>query len=968
MSTEYYNSQWQMPNEANKSKQANYSMYFTQGSNRGVNLGDALNFFIGSFSASMWVKSPDNGKEFFSRYISANGVGNFRIGCGANAGTANAVTLITKASLLSGSTNIRDGNWHHVCVTMDAISSSQYTRTIYVDGSQDAQDTIGLTTYVSTSSSYGLNLGCNFQNNGHNTVDMSEVSIFDYALSTSQVTTLYGSSSTGVGDPMSLSPAPQAYYKLSDSVWDGSKYITANNAAQDYVFDFSSNYIETNGVGDILGNGCTNFTTALWFNHNFSGGSTVGIFEFDTSASGTTPKLAVRCTSDIRIEINYAGTQTKRYATPGQGIWTHLIIAFDGTNTVVYIDGQPASPTNVYNPEPASIDFNGTSVAIGLYNTINNLYKYDGKISNFQVFNSTLSSTEAETLYNYGSPIRTLANIPQNSNLKAWYKLDASEIYNSSITDWEINEATADYTSSTRSTSVTGSGTQVPNIQTWGPTSALTFSTWFKTSEGSSSGDPNYFKNLLSAPMDGSLNPGFYIVFYNNSVFSMLRTGGTNNNLSASVVVNDGKWHHVARTWDGSVSNLYIDGQNASTVDDPQTGSMDYGTTSGNNNLGIGCLYNPTRAGASSTDVSNVSVWSSGLSASEITELYNNGQPGNLSSHSATSNLTGWWTLKDASAAAGGGLVDLSSNSNNANTANTDVVPGSVSTLNGESSGMSQANLVQSDLQTVAPYSKYAMNFDGTDGITISVGSLTLTSYSMSIWINVDSLPSLDWRRIFEFGNRRFFGLQSDGKLSLGYPSWTENETVATISTNKWYHLVFADNGTNTVVYINGVGETISNTSNATGSTWWIANVNSGTGLDAKLSNCSVWNTALTASQVREIYNEGLPSNLNSHSAYSNLISWWKLGEGVSYDGTSLIVQDYKGNNHGTSNSSMDQTDIVNGVGTSSNGASAGFTAPSTTVTNIVSDAPYSDKNAVSVNMQSAKSGSGINTSTPQAT
>ena len=49
-------------------------------------------------------------------------------------------------------------------------------------------------------------------------------------------------------------------------------------------------------------------------------------------------------------------------------------------------------------------------------------------------------------------------------------------------------------------------------------------------------------------------------------------------------------------------------------------------------------------------------------------------------------------------------------------------------------------------------------------------------------------------------------------------------------------------------------------------------------------------------------------------------------------------------------------------------GTSSGFSAPSNTVTNIISDAPYSDKNAVSINMQSAKSGSGIDTSTPQAT
>ena len=64
---------------------------------------------------------------------------------------------------------------------------------------------------------------------------------------------------------------------------------------------------------------------------------------------------------------------------------------------------------------------------------------FNGQISNVQIWNTNLSTSEVETLYNYGSPIRTLANIPQSSNLKAWYKLDASEVYNNTSTEWSID-------------------------------------------------------------------------------------------------------------------------------------------------------------------------------------------------------------------------------------------------------------------------------------------------------------------------------------------------------------------------------------------------------------------------------------------------------------------------------------------------------------------------------------------------
>ena len=67
------------------------------------------------------------------------------------------------------------------------------------------------------------------------------------------------------------------------------------------------------------------------------------------------------------------------------------------------------------------------------------------------------------------------------------------------------------------------------------------------------------------------------------------------------------------------------------------------------------------------------------------------------------------------------------------------------------------------------------------------------------------------------------------------------------------------------------------------------------------MSNISVWDTGLTSSQVTEIYNEGLPGNLNSHSAYSNLVSWWQLGENSSFDGNDWLFADEKGSNNGES-------------------------------------------------------------------
>lgn len=69
------------------------------------------------------------------------------------------------------------------------------------------------------------------------------VAIFDYALTdgtggtVNQIAALYGSSSTGIGNPMSLSPKPVAYYPLGDQdSFNGSNYLVPNSSLKDYVF------------------------------------------------------------------------------------------------------------------------------------------------------------------------------------------------------------------------------------------------------------------------------------------------------------------------------------------------------------------------------------------------------------------------------------------------------------------------------------------------------------------------------------------------------------------------------------------------------------------------------------------------------------------------------------------------------------------------------------------------------------
>ena len=73
MSTEYYNSQWQMPNEVNKSKSANYSLNFDGSATTSINVGNMTAIQGAStFSIAAWINLDSTGaKRIFGSWQSS---------------------------------------------------------------------------------------------------------------------------------------------------------------------------------------------------------------------------------------------------------------------------------------------------------------------------------------------------------------------------------------------------------------------------------------------------------------------------------------------------------------------------------------------------------------------------------------------------------------------------------------------------------------------------------------------------------------------------------------------------------------------------------------------------------------------------------------------------------------------------------------------------------------------------------
>ena len=739
MSTEFINDQWRLPNEENKSKVSNYSMDFLTTTRIPDITGLGLGTSVDTFSISLWFnKSNMNYGIVFSTY---SGSGSYpSSGVAIDLNTDGTIAFYNGANRTTTSAQYSINTWYNLVVTSDGT-----TVKMYVNGSQV---TLNSTTAVARDfTNVWINSAKYSASNFGIVGKIDGVAIFDYALSSSQITTLYGSSSTGIGNPMSLSPKPVATYNLGDkSAFNGSSYLTPNASLKDFVFDFvPSDNINTSHIGFF--DGSTTLSISGWFNFDdisvnrdlmsqWVYNTTNGSFSLRRSSGNLLALFVKTGSSSIGSDYYYANLATSSTGHSA-GVWYHLAVTVDNGTCLIYLNGQALTTSTGGSPQ-TTLQTSTADFKLGYWQT--STTTFNGKMSNIKLWSSKLEATEIETLYNNGSPIETLANIPQNSNLQGWWKLDASATYDSSTTTWNI--------------------------------------------------------------------------------------------------------------------------------------------------------------------------------------------------------------------------PDDSTNSND-----------------GTSSGMTQANLVQSDLSFRSGYSPYALDFDSASSDAITLGNTIgngFTQITCSIWANISTsgltqstyrnflvkfpsgsgdatpfeLRSNNGNRTDSYNNKLFFRINTN----TGSYGFTDAGFEFTES-NKWYHLVGTYDGSNVKLFVDGVeyysisasGTLNSNNNNAT-----IGKSGSTGNFNGKLSNASIWNTALTSAQVSELYNEGVPSNLNNHSAYSNLVSWWQLGSNSSFNSSlnQWTCIDEKGTNTGESSQTFAEDAIVDGVGSYANGLSYGMGGDE-----VIGDAPYSSSNSLSVNM-----------------
>ena len=289
--------------------------------------------------------------------------------------------------------------WVHLVITHDGT-----TTRVYANGTEQ----FNLARTFNTGTDYFRIGGVHWNNSSeffNGKID--QVRIFDKALSSSEITTLYNEthSSTTISTTDIFSDnSAIALYQLDGNANDTGGASGKYGAAG--IFNGSSSYISTPNP---LGTGNVAYSISAWINLN-SSSHTGGIYTIWDSGTTAGTYLFFKVESGSISIGNYGSTVTSSN-TLSTNQWVHVVVTRDTSNNVVlYVNG--ASDTT----GTLSLNLGNHSAKIGAL--ASSTQNFNGRIDDVRIYSDVLTSTEVGYIYN-----NTTASIPTD-NLEAYYKLN----------------------------------------------------------------------------------------------------------------------------------------------------------------------------------------------------------------------------------------------------------------------------------------------------------------------------------------------------------------------------------------------------------------------------------------------------------------------------------------------------------------------------------------------------------------
>jgi len=543
-------------------------------------------------------------------------------------------------------------------------------------------------------------------------------------------------------------------------------------------------------------------------------------------------------------------------ATAGE--WVHLVLTRDsGNNVRLYADG---AEVGVAYSEADDLT-HGDDLCIACLQG-SSAYM-DGQAAHLGFWTRNLSAQEINALYQCGE----LGYIPSslNSNLANYWPMEeALGVRYDIISD--------DHAFDTNGVSFIAGPHQVArNVASFDSAS----SQYVSITDASQTGLDSSGNRSLSAWVKFSADSttrgiaskwlssvGFGVVKASDDAFAVL-AGAT---ILKSTTIADGGWAHVVAVVDGVDVKIYVNGEEENSS--AHSGTLENVA----DNFTIGA-YSSGDTFANG-EISNVAMWSTALSDSEIATLYNEGNPSkSVFDKVAHSSQISFWPLAEPSG------VRFDSWGSNHLTDNNST---------GSAQGPSEVYIEQAppliDRGYVAKFN--------TQYLTATTAPDLSGDFAFSLWFKPESVGALQY--ILWAGadaateNGVSLRLEANRTLSL-YTRGDSHALAATdfgsVSVGTWYHVAFSRQGSTVTLYLNGVEK---DTATVSGDITPGAGIDLGafagaSTADMQASHVAFWGASLAVEDIQALYNQGEQSRAAVEAvAVSDRVSYWPLHESVA--------------------------------------------------------------------------------------
>ena len=600
------------------------------GSSSYIDLGHSSNLAIGTsdFTVSAWVK-PDNismsGAQIFGSIITNSASpskqgfhflidgGDLRLNIGGNNTMESAIYALPAEFA---------GTWNHVVATRSGTEIKMYINGVLVTTKTVAQ----AYNMESTTSWHKYGIGAYIWQNtwyANYVGDIDDVRVWKRALAAGEVTNLHSST-------QALEDGMVAKYRLD---YDANDSVGTNNGTVT-----GATFAATGNKRQATFDGNDSISIPHDANHGFSG-ATVSV---STWIKTTASSMAVvwmkgygsNANSTIQLQVNHSTAPNKAFVwfrnndasvikalnsttTVNDGNWHHILVVRDAGSLKLYVDG---------TLEDSATGLSGTftpthPLRVGYWDhqSYSANYYYTGDVDDLQVWNRSLSASEASSLHSAGR--EDSISLTENS-IGTWNFDSANANDSVGSNNGTANNMTFTTSSGRTFADFNGTNGDIHLDQSVGDywASDTTLTMWVKTTQTPSSGQFAQIHQVRES-YSSSAQSYFAVTLQDTGKVELTWRSKTGTNATQPTysgnTINDGQWHHLAIVKSGTSLHMYVDGSLSGTLTNVQSNFA--------SNIAVRIGSYTSGSGSSRMfdgQMDDIRMWTRALAAGEVANLH----------------------------------------------------------------------------------------------------------------------------------------------------------------------------------------------------------------------------------------------------------------------------------------------------------------------------------------------------------